>query len=135
MFYVSFFFFFYLRTRQKWQESVIEKKERASLLHIPTASNLICKIFALVFDVLNAQINLADVQFLIREIISQGSFVMVQLAVQSLEGGDQHHALEGFFAQLLFDLGVDGCVGFGVCGCRVVQILKKDIIKQNDSQY
>lgn len=100
---------------------------KQNLLHIPTTCNFIRKIFALVFDVLNAQIDLAHIQFLVREIVSQGSFVMIQLAVQGLEGRDQHHALEGIYAQLLLGLWVDWCAGFVVCGCSVVQVLKNRI--------
>lgn len=66
-----------------------------------TACDLVHEIFALIFDVLKAQINFTNAQFLLCQLIPEVTSLLVDLSVQVLEESQVAVSFHNAFVQFL----------------------------------
>lgn len=77
------------------------------LLHVVTACDLVHEIFALIFDVLKAQINFANAQFLFCQLVPEVASLLVDLSVQVLEKSQVAVSFYNAFVQFLLECWVE----------------------------
>jgi hypothetical protein len=78
-----------------------------NVLHVVTACDLIQEIFALIFNVLKAQINLANAQLLLCQLVPEVASLLVDLSVQVLEESKVAVSFYNTLVQFLLKCGID----------------------------